>query len=82
MTKGKMAFALAGAAALLAGCETAPVREYGPAPVRERVIVRPTEPVVMCTSSDRREWISVAVVKPIGTSLQAAVSYHATGASG
>ena len=25
----------------------------------------------MCTSSERREWISVAVVKPIGTSLHA-----------
>jgi hypothetical protein len=26
----------------------------------------------MCTNSERREWISVAVVKPIGTILQAA----------
>lgn len=31
------------------------------------------EPVVMQMSSERRMWNSVAVVKPIGTSLEAAV---------
>lgn len=36
-----------------------------------RIVSNPFEPVVMCTNSDRLEWISVAVVNPMGTILHA-----------
>lgn len=36
-----------------------------------KMVSNPVEPVVICTNSDRLEWISVAVVNPIGTILHA-----------
>ena len=36
-----------------------------------RMVSKPVEPVVIWTSSERLEWISVAVVNPIGTNLHA-----------
>lgn len=38
-----------------------------------KMVSNPVEPVVICTNSDRLEWISVAVVNPIGTILHANV---------
>jgi hypothetical protein len=36
-----------------------------------RIVSNPVDPVEICTNSDLLEWISVAVVNPIGTILHA-----------